>query len=161
ADNESGFTIVEVLVAIVLLLVGVLGVVQMIDTANAVTDNTKAREGAVALGRQVLEDPRTITYTDPDTSGSPSTPEQDPNAASGGDKGAIEQGTSMGFNVTTSSPASSVTWVADDGVSGGSAKQTDSAGVQWQFTWIYPTTPKPPLNDGPHTVTVQAFLAGL
>ena len=43
--SESGFTLVEVMVAITLLLVGVLGTVTMIDGANAVTTRTKAREG--------------------------------------------------------------------------------------------------------------------
>ena len=43
--GERGFTLVEVMVAIMILLVGVLGVVSMVDGANAVTSKTKAREG--------------------------------------------------------------------------------------------------------------------
>ena len=43
------------MVAIVVLLVGVLGVVVMLDGANAVTSRTKAREGATNLSRSVLE----------------------------------------------------------------------------------------------------------
>ena len=60
--NESGFTLIEVLVAITLLLVGVLGTVTMIDGANAVTTKTKAREGATALARSVLEISRAVQY---------------------------------------------------------------------------------------------------
>lgn len=85
-------------------------------------------------------------------------------ASSGVDKGAIEDdaaqdvSTNMGFNVTTSSPADQVVWSSDDG-SSGTATQTDSAGVKWSFTWNYPTSP--PLPDGPHVVTIQAFLLSL
>lgn len=60
--KEDGFTLVEVMVAITLLLVGVLGTVTMIDGANAVTTQTKAREGATALARSVLEISRGIQY---------------------------------------------------------------------------------------------------
>jgi prepilin-type N-terminal cleavage/methylation domain-containing protein len=60
--NESAFTLIEVMVAITLLLVGVLGTVTMIDGANAVTSKTKAREGATALARSVLEISRGIQY---------------------------------------------------------------------------------------------------
>lgn len=62
--SESGFTIVEVLVAIVLLLVGVLGTVTLVTNANAVSGTTKAREGAVNLAREVLEDLKSPRYAD-------------------------------------------------------------------------------------------------
>ncbi|MEX2023888.1 MAG: prepilin-type N-terminal cleavage/methylation domain-containing protein [Thermoleophilaceae bacterium] len=60
--DEAGFTLIEVMVAITLLLVGVLGTVTMIDGANAVTTQTKAREGATAVGRSVLEIARGVPY---------------------------------------------------------------------------------------------------
>lgn len=59
---QSGFTLIEVMVAITLLLVGVLGTVAMIDGANAVTTQTKAREGATAVARSVLEISRGVQY---------------------------------------------------------------------------------------------------
>jgi prepilin-type N-terminal cleavage/methylation domain-containing protein len=62
--SESGFTLIEVMVAITLLLVGVLGTVTMIDGANAVTSQTKAREGATAVARSVLEISRGVQYRD-------------------------------------------------------------------------------------------------
>jgi prepilin-type N-terminal cleavage/methylation domain-containing protein len=61
---ERGFTLVEVMVAIVILLVGVLGVVAMIDGANAVTSKTKAREGATNIARSVIEVSRSVRYRD-------------------------------------------------------------------------------------------------
>jgi prepilin-type N-terminal cleavage/methylation domain-containing protein len=60
--SEDGFTLVEVMVAIVVLLVGVLGTVMMIDGANAETSQTKAREGGTALARTVLEIARAVPY---------------------------------------------------------------------------------------------------
>ena len=44
------------MVAIVLLLIGVLGTVKMIDDANGLTLNTRGREGATNLARQLVED---------------------------------------------------------------------------------------------------------
>ncbi len=63
-QEERGFTLVEVAVAIAVLLVGMLGAVTMIDTGNAMTSRTKAREGATALARSVLEIGRGIPYRD-------------------------------------------------------------------------------------------------
>ncbi len=62
--SQGGFTLVEVMVAIAVLLVGVLGAVAMIDGANAQTSRTKAREGATALARSVLEVGRGVPYAD-------------------------------------------------------------------------------------------------
>ena len=59
---QDGFTLVEVMVAVSILLIGVLGAVTMIDGANALTGRTKAREGGTALARSVLEIARGIPY---------------------------------------------------------------------------------------------------
>ena len=45
-----------------ILLVGVLGVVTLVDGANAVTSKTKAREGGTAIARSVIEVSRSIRY---------------------------------------------------------------------------------------------------
>jgi prepilin-type N-terminal cleavage/methylation domain-containing protein len=63
-SDERGFTLIEVLVAIMILLVGVLGVVSMVDGANAVTSKTRAREGGTNLARSVIEVSRSIRYRD-------------------------------------------------------------------------------------------------
>jgi hypothetical protein len=47
-----------------ILLVGVLGVVTMVDGANAVSSKTKAREGGTAIARSVIEVSRSIRYRD-------------------------------------------------------------------------------------------------
>ena len=61
-NNEAGFTIIEVLVAVFVLLLGVLGAVTMIDTASGITTNDKAREGAFNLSREVVEAARNVDY---------------------------------------------------------------------------------------------------
>jgi prepilin-type N-terminal cleavage/methylation domain-containing protein len=54
-SGEAGMTLVEVLVATVILLVGVLGVIPLLDTANKVTDDNRARDTGNALVREQLE----------------------------------------------------------------------------------------------------------
>ena len=63
-NDERGFTLVEVLVAIIILLVGVLGVVAMVEGANAVTSKTRAREGGTNVARSIIEVSRSIRYRD-------------------------------------------------------------------------------------------------
>jgi prepilin-type N-terminal cleavage/methylation domain-containing protein len=63
-SDERGFTLIEVLVAIMILLVGVLGVVSMVDGANAVTSKTRAREGGTTIARSIIEVSRSIRYRD-------------------------------------------------------------------------------------------------
>jgi prepilin-type N-terminal cleavage/methylation domain-containing protein len=63
-SSQSGFTMIEVLVAMLILLVGVLGVVTMVNNANAVTSKTKAREAGTAIARSVIEVSRSIRYRD-------------------------------------------------------------------------------------------------
>jgi prepilin-type N-terminal cleavage/methylation domain-containing protein len=62
--DQRGFTLVEVMVAIFVLLVGVLGVVSMVDGANAVTSKTRAREGGTNIARSVIEISRSVRYRD-------------------------------------------------------------------------------------------------
>src|SRR5215218_8896295 len=64
SSSQAGFTLIEVLVAMLILLVGVLGVVTMVDGANAVTSKTKAREGGTAIARSIIEVSRSIRYRD-------------------------------------------------------------------------------------------------
>jgi Tfp pilus assembly protein PilV len=64
AGDEAGFTLVELMVAATVLVVGVLGVLTLITGANAATASTRARENAVGLGREVLEAARGVGYDD-------------------------------------------------------------------------------------------------
>lgn len=60
--DDRGFTIVEVLVAAVILLVGMLGVATMVNQSNATTTSNKAREQGLALARDLLESARSVKY---------------------------------------------------------------------------------------------------
>jgi Tfp pilus assembly protein PilV len=59
---EDGFSIVEVLVASVVLVVGLLGTLTLVDTANTTTFQTKSREQATALQREIVEAVRAVSY---------------------------------------------------------------------------------------------------
>src|ERR687884_310232 len=63
AQSAAGLTLVETLVAATLLLIGALGTFALIDAANGSTAASRAREGATNLGREVLEDARSVAYT--------------------------------------------------------------------------------------------------
>jgi prepilin-type N-terminal cleavage/methylation domain-containing protein len=60
--SQNGFTLVEVMVAMMVLLVGMLGVLTMLDGANAVTVKTKQREAATNLQRELVEGARSVPY---------------------------------------------------------------------------------------------------
>jgi prepilin-type N-terminal cleavage/methylation domain-containing protein len=59
---DHGFTLIEVLVAITILMVGVLGVVALADGANAITSKTRAREGGTHVARSIVEVSRSLRY---------------------------------------------------------------------------------------------------
>src|SRR3712207_6783291 len=59
---EAGFTLIEVLVALTLLVVGVLGSLVVFDRANRQTVDNRAREGATNLARELTEATRGIQY---------------------------------------------------------------------------------------------------
>lgn len=60
--RSQGFTIIEVLVAMTVLLVGVFGAVALLDRANATTVTTSNREAATNLARELVEAARGIPY---------------------------------------------------------------------------------------------------
>jgi type II secretory pathway pseudopilin PulG len=60
--GQEGFTLVEVMAATVMLVVGLLGVVAVIDLSNARVTQTKAREAATSLARQLVEGSRGVPY---------------------------------------------------------------------------------------------------
>jgi prepilin-type N-terminal cleavage/methylation domain-containing protein len=60
--GERGFTLVEVMVTMLLLVVGIAGALALIDGANARTVATKQREAGNALSREVIEASRSVPY---------------------------------------------------------------------------------------------------
>jgi len=60
--REAGFTIIEVIVATLVLLVGVLGTVTLINTALSVGKTSRSREAATNLTRELVETAREVDY---------------------------------------------------------------------------------------------------
>jgi Tfp pilus assembly protein PilV len=60
--DQGGFTIIETLIAAVILAVGIAGFFSALDTSVHGEANSRAHEGATNLAREILEDARTIPY---------------------------------------------------------------------------------------------------
>jgi prepilin-type N-terminal cleavage/methylation domain-containing protein len=60
--EDAGFTLVEVLVTMVILVVGLLSLLTMLDTSVKASMTTRAREGGTNLAREIIEDTRTVPY---------------------------------------------------------------------------------------------------
>jgi type II secretory pathway pseudopilin PulG len=60
--GEEGFTLIEVLMAAVVLVVGLIGLLGLLDATVKASAATRAREGATSLAREIVEDARTIPY---------------------------------------------------------------------------------------------------
>ena len=67
--DERGFTLIEIMVAAMVLLVGILGVATIVNTANGSVTTSKAREQGLALSRDLIESARSLRYQSlrPDT----------------------------------------------------------------------------------------------
>src|SRR5437763_12131306 len=59
---QGGFTIVEALVASLVLAVGLLAAYMMLTVSTHSSSDVRAREGAVTLARQITDDARSIPY---------------------------------------------------------------------------------------------------
>jgi prepilin-type N-terminal cleavage/methylation domain-containing protein len=60
---SEGFTLIEVLVASVILVTGLLALFGMLDVASRATATNRVRQEATSIAREVLEDARTLAYT--------------------------------------------------------------------------------------------------
>ena len=61
-SNKSGFTLIEVLVAMVITLVGLLGLLQSINIAMEHNVRNHLREEATKVGEQVMNDFRSLPF---------------------------------------------------------------------------------------------------
>src|SRR5262245_13239435 len=60
--SDAGFTLSEVLIGAVVLIVGIATLFGLLDASVKASYQTRAREGATNLARQIVEDARTIPY---------------------------------------------------------------------------------------------------
>jgi type IV pilus assembly protein PilV len=73
AGREDGFTIIEVMVAMVIMLVGVLGTLTIIQGSMSSSNRTNAREQGTNLARDLVERTRQAAYTSVTTAQAPAT----------------------------------------------------------------------------------------
>ena len=64
AKEEQGFTIVEVMVAVFVLMTGILGTLAMLDTANKRGRGAVDRQTATSLARDVVERAKSLAYAE-------------------------------------------------------------------------------------------------
>ena len=62
-SDQSGLTLIEVLVASTVLLIGIAATFGLMDAANGTTVKTRAREGGTNLTRELVEAARSIPYS--------------------------------------------------------------------------------------------------
>ncbi len=60
--HRDGFTLIETMIALVILIVGLLGTFALISTANSGSAGNRAREGATNLGREIAEQSRSVPF---------------------------------------------------------------------------------------------------
>ncbi|MEJ7894817.1 MAG: prepilin-type N-terminal cleavage/methylation domain-containing protein [Solirubrobacteraceae bacterium] len=60
--GQQGFALVEVLIAAALLLVGMTGILTLVDSAASTTTTTRTREAGTALQRELIEGARSVPY---------------------------------------------------------------------------------------------------
>lgn len=71
--SDAGFTIIEVMVAMLILIVGVLGTFVLIEGGMASTSRTTAREQGTNLARDLVERSRQVDYADMTMKNAPKT----------------------------------------------------------------------------------------
>jgi len=72
-DRQAGFTVIEVMIAMFVLLVGVLGTFTMIDGGLASTSRTTARDQGTNLARDLVERSRQASYSTMTMASAPAT----------------------------------------------------------------------------------------
>lgn len=138
-SEQGGFTIVEVLVAALLLVVGLVAMLDMLITANHTITSTRLRQVETSLAREVLEDARGLASTELTQATIASALQSEvPEAALSGSNlvvtRAVSSGTPTSFSVSfavcdldnptdgygnhTSPPASGGVWCPDVGSNG-------------------------------------------
>jgi Tfp pilus assembly protein PilV len=62
AADERGFTLIEVLVATLILTAGLIALMGMLIVSSKTTSTNRVRQGGTSVAREVLEDARTLSY---------------------------------------------------------------------------------------------------
>jgi Tfp pilus assembly protein PilV len=129
ARGEQGFTVVEVLVATIILTVGLLTTFMMLSVSTHQSADIRAREGAVTLARQITEDARSISFSQISGSTIVSTLQAMP-GLSNSSSGSSWQIVRNGFTYTVTASVTSVTDSKDS--SGATDLKQVKAAVSWK-----------------------------
>ncbi len=132
--SERGFTLIEVLVGVVVLTVGLLPLFGAIDVANRASATDRVRQAGTSLAREVLEDARTLGYSQLVTSSLATTVQPlVPGSTVSGSSLAVTRGSYTftvavsacslddpvdGYGSHTAAPVSGGTWCPDVATSG-------------------------------------------
>src|SRR5437762_2879714 len=148
--DDRGFTLVEVLVAMTILIAGVLGVVALVDGANAETNAADTRIGATNLAREITEAAHAVDYDSLLTSTGGLGPRiasmshltelAQPLNSAGCSTGADcyqTTSSSLPFSAITAPAAASLHWSASDGTSSGTLSPAQST---TSFLWSWDVT---------------------
>jgi Tfp pilus assembly protein PilV len=126
--KADGFTLVESLVATLVLVVGLLGAFLLLDVTVRTSATTRAREGAVTLAREITEDARSIPFSQLSSSGLAGTLQQMPGLANNG-SGSTWQIVRRGVTYTVTVSETSLNDTKDG--TGSLAVKQVTANVQW------------------------------
>jgi prepilin-type N-terminal cleavage/methylation domain-containing protein len=123
-SDQAGFTLIEVLVAMSILLAGVLAMLALFDRANAATVVDRQREGATSLAREITEGARGVPFDDLVNTVSlnaelQAMPGLEDDSAGGGPYTVMRRGTA--FTVVTS------VCTVDDGKDGGGSRPSSTS----------------------------------
>jgi prepilin-type N-terminal cleavage/methylation domain-containing protein len=123
-SDDRGFTLIEVLVAMFILLVGVLATLALFDRANAATVVDRQREAATSLAREITEGARGVPFDNLVSAGSlnaelQAMPGLEDDSAGGLPYTVMRRGTA--FTVVTS------VCTVDDGKDGGGSRPSSTS----------------------------------
>src|SRR5438105_4003158 len=183
---ESGFTLVETVVAGFILVVGVLGTLMMVDTATSKNASARAREGATNVAREVLEYAHDTSFGQLGSSGWMTSTLQGLSGGSGtvtSPSGSSQQTvvTRRGYAYTTTvswcsvddgrdgyavSHSGSISWCSDSSTLGsGDSQPEDFKRVIVDVNWSSNGKPQPTVRQvatfGPTGGTVAPAVTGL
>jgi hypothetical protein len=161
--QQAGFALTEILVSILILMIGTLSTLSLVSNSNAKLSQTRAREAAVNLSRELLETAHDVPFTQ---IGEPnwfrdsltSTPGQTGSVNTAGTQTTVQRrGVSFTVDVSACSvddasdgfgahPAGGHAWCSDSPTAGSADSQAeDFKRVTTNLTWSFKGRSQPPL----------------
>jgi prepilin-type N-terminal cleavage/methylation domain-containing protein len=159
--DERGMTIIEVMAAMAILLVGVLGTFILVEGGLSSTSRTTAREQATSLARDLVERTRQVDYTNLTYALAPATLRSSLPASDSAGPLTVTSPTSSSFTVTRRNVTYTVNVFAcsiDDPTDG--AGTGDATFCAAPTSTNQPNTPEPGLAVGLNVLGIVGISAG-